>query len=123
MTTDDDLPDETEGVAPWMRRIRRHLTEHNIPTPYATHWLRARWEAGLTVDQTFAILQLLHAGHSPLEADTHIRLADRRDTEGLHVLECSCGTETLASQFSRDEATGWWTRHQSDAKTHPHRDV
>lgn len=122
MTT-HDLPDEREGVAAWMRRIRLYLTENNIPIPYEPHWLRARWQAGLTVNQTFAILQLLHTGHSPLEADTHIRLTDRRDTEGLQVLECSCGTEAVANKFSRDEATGWWTRHRNDVEAHSRRDV
>ena len=122
-TINEDPPDEREGVAPWMRNIRRRLADNNIPTPYEPHWLRARWEANLTVDQTFAILQLLHTEHSALEADTHVRLADRRDNDGLQVLECSCGTASLADSFSRDEATGWWTRHQNDVEAHSHRDV
>lgn len=99
----------------WHINTRNALKQAGLTEPDPS-WMRRCWRAGITTEDIVALVAHQTSGQPARTAPLHARLPDATTSEGLQLLSCCCGVESMATRFSRDEQAAWWTQHLEDTR-------
>lgn len=102
---------------PWLLTVRSEIADRNLPTPDPEWLLRCR-NAGLTVLQAVEAHEDRTQGRAGKHARHHLTIPKRYEGHGTHrtaIVECSCGAQAEASNFSRSEESAWRAAHLEQA--------
>ena len=102
---------------PWLVIARSEILLRGIPAPDPEWLLRCR-NAGLTVLQAVEAHEDRSQGRTGARARLHLMFPKRYEGYGGHrtaIIECSCGAQAEASNFSRSEERTWRTAHLEQA--------